>query len=48
MSNRTLIVDYSHTDGSYSTKLQVFGNAVRDNATQTQAIRPATLSPSAV
>ena len=35
-------------DGSYSPNLQVFGNAVRDNATKTQAVRPTTLSPSAV
>jgi hypothetical protein len=35
-------------DGSYSPDLEVFGNAVRDNAKKGGTVRPATLSPSAV
>jgi len=35
-------------DGSYSSDLEVFGNAVRDNAKKGETVRPATLSPSAV
>jgi flavodoxin len=35
-------------DGSYSPGLEAFGSAVRDNATKEEAIRPTTLSPSAV
>lgn len=35
-------------DGSYSSGLEVFGNAVRDNAKKDEAVRPTELSPSAV
>jgi flavodoxin len=35
-------------DGSYSSSLQVFGNAVRDNVKKDEAVRPTDLSPSAV
>ena len=35
-------------DGSYSSALEVFGNAVRDSAMKNETVRPATLSPSAV
>ncbi|WP_411881885.1 flavodoxin family protein [Polaromonas sp. YR568] len=35
-------------DGSYSSSLQGFGNAVRDNGNKEDAVRPADLSPSAV
>ena len=35
-------------DGSYSTGLEAFGNAVRDNAKNGAAVRPTDLSPSAV
>lgn len=35
-------------DGSYASDLEVFGNAVRDNAKKGETVRPATLSPSAV
>jgi menaquinone-dependent protoporphyrinogen IX oxidase len=34
-------------DGSYSSGLEVFGSAVRDNAKKDEAVRPTTLSPSA-
>lgn len=35
-------------DGSYSPGLEAFGSAVRDNAKKDEAVRPTTLSPSAV
>ncbi|MEO7886897.1 flavodoxin [Polaromonas sp.] len=35
-------------DGSYASSLQVFGNAVRENAKKDGVVRPTTLSPSAV
>lgn len=35
-------------DGSYSSSLEVFGSAVRDDAKKDEAVRPTALSPSAV
>jgi len=35
-------------DGSYASSLDVFGNAVRDNAKNEETVRPAALSPSTV
>jgi len=35
-------------DGSYASRLDVFGNAVRDNTKNQETVRPAALSPSTV